>query len=122
MMKLESIVPGSRLAGVHGVSPVEVVATRAYGTDAVEVTWKGPEGLGERILYRDDEPRLREVSPGRRYAFDGDGHDFPGVAGARGNRDAAGSKAAVSATVQRTAGTLRFDIHWPAVHIQASQN
>ena len=76
MMKLESIVPGSRLAGVHGDSPVEVVATRAYGPDAVEVTWKGPDGLGERILYRDDEPRLREVSPGRRYAFDGDGHDF----------------------------------------------
>ena len=76
MMKLESIVPGSRLAGVHGDTPVEIVATGAYGPDAVEVTWKGPDGLGERILYRDDELCLREVSPGRRYAFDGDGHDF----------------------------------------------
>ena len=69
MMKLESIVPGSR------------PRWKSWRPAPTEPT-KGPEGLGERILYRDDEPRLREVSPGRRYAFDGDGHDFPGVAGA----------------------------------------
>ena len=76
MIKLENIVTGSRLAGIHGDGAVEIIATRAYGPDAVEVTWRGPDGLGDRILYRDDEPRLREVSPGRRYAFDGDGHLF----------------------------------------------
>ena len=76
MMKLESIVPGSRLAGILGDGSVEIIATRAYGPDAVEVTWKGPDGLGDRILYRDDEARLREVAPARRYAFDGDGHLF----------------------------------------------
>ena len=59
-----------------GEGAVEIIATRAYGPDALEVTWRGPNGLGDRILYREDEPRLREVSPGRRYAFDGDGHDF----------------------------------------------
>ena len=75
-MKLERIVPGSRLSGVVGEGAVEIIATRAYGLDALEVTWRGPDGLGDRILYREDEPRLREVSPGRRYAFDGDGHDF----------------------------------------------
>ena len=73
MTKLESIVPGSRLAGLAGDIPLEVVATRAYGTDAVEVTWKGPEGFGQRILYRDDETRIREIAPARRFAFDGDG-------------------------------------------------
>ena len=76
MMKLESIVSGSRLAGILGDGSVEIIATRAYGPDAVEVTWKGPDGLGDRILYRDDEARLREVAPARRYAFDGDGHLF----------------------------------------------
>ena len=76
MMKLESIVPGSRLAGILGDTSVEIIATRAYGPDAIEVTWRGPDGLGERILYRDQEPLLREVSPGRRYAFDGDGNFF----------------------------------------------
>ena len=76
MVKLESIVPGSRLAGIRGDGAVEIIATRAYGPDAVEVTWKGPDGLGDRILYRDDEPRLREVAPARRFAFDGDGRLF----------------------------------------------
>ena len=75
-VKLESIVPGSRLSGVAGDVPVEIVATRAYGADAVEVTWRGPEGLGDRILYRGDEARLREVAPVRRFAFDGDGRLF----------------------------------------------
>ena len=75
-MKLESIVPGSRLSGVAGDNPVEVVATRAYGSDAMEVTWKGPDGLGSRILYRGDEPRIKEVVPARRFAFDGDGRLF----------------------------------------------
>ena len=75
-MKLESIVAGSRLTGVLGDGPVEIVAASACGPDAVEVTWKGPDGLGQRILYRGDEARLREVSPHRRYAFDGDGRLF----------------------------------------------
>ena len=76
MLKLESIVPGSRLLGVMGDETVEILSTRAYGSDAVEVTWKGADGLGERILYRQDEPALREVSPSRRFAFDGDGQRF----------------------------------------------
>ena len=75
-MKLERIVPGTRLSGIAGDGAVEVIATRAFGPDAVEVTWKGPEGFGDRIVYREDEDRIREVSPGRRYAFDGDGHAF----------------------------------------------
>ena len=76
MVSLETIVPGSRLSGIHGDGSVEVIATRAYGTDAIEVTWKGPDGLGSRILYRSDEPRIEEVAPARRFAFDGDGRLF----------------------------------------------
>ena len=76
MVKLESIVPGSRVTGVMGDAAVEVISTRSYGHDAIEVTWKGPDGLGERILYRQDEPSLQEVSPSRRFAFDGDGKLF----------------------------------------------
>ena len=75
-MKIESIVPGSRLSGIAGDGAVEVVATRSYGPDAVEVTWRGPDGLGDRILYREDESRIKEASPGRRWAFDGDGDAF----------------------------------------------
>ena len=64
------------MSGIQGDGPVEVIATRAYGTDAIEVTWNGPDGLGSRILYRHDEPRIREVAPARRFAFDGDGRLF----------------------------------------------
>ena len=76
MVKLESIQPGTRLAGVLGEGSVEILSVRAYGPDAVEVVWKGPDGLGERVLYRDDESLLSEVSPGRSFAFNGDGRLF----------------------------------------------
>ena len=76
MLTLESIVPGVRLAGLAGNEAVEIVSTRSYGRDALEVVWRGPDGLGERILTREHEPRLRAVSPGRSFAFDGDGRLF----------------------------------------------
>ena len=75
-MKLEEITPRAELAGLAGTTPVEVVSVRAYGPDALEVVWRGPDGLGERILHRDDETRLHSVSRGRVCAFDGDGHRF----------------------------------------------
>ena len=75
-MKLESIAPGRRVSGLAGEAAVEILSARAYGPDAVEVAWKGPDGLGERILFRDDELRLRMAAQGRRFAFDGDGHLF----------------------------------------------
>ena len=55
---------------------MEVLSARACGPDALEVVWKGPDGLDERILFRDDEPRLRMAAAVRRFAFDGDGHLF----------------------------------------------
>jgi len=76
MIKLESIINGMRVKGLCGEETVEVIATQSYGTDAIQVTWKGSHGLDERILYRDDEPRLTEVAESRRFAFDGDSHHF----------------------------------------------
>ena len=34
--------------------------------------WKGPDGLGDWILYRNNEQQLRSVAVARRFAFDGD--------------------------------------------------
>ncbi len=76
MVRLERIVPGRRLTGLQGDEPGEVIAVRAYGADAVEITWKGSEGIGQRILYRDDEALIHEAAPARRFAFDGDGALF----------------------------------------------
>ena len=53
MVKLESIIPGVRLAGVIGDQSVEVVATRAYGPNSLEGVWRGPEGLGEQTFDSD---------------------------------------------------------------------
>ena len=64
-MKLENIAPGSRVSGIAGEAAVEILSVRAYGPDAVEVAWKGPDGLGERIMFRDDEPRLRMEAAAR---------------------------------------------------------
>ena len=75
-MKLESIVPGSRVSGIAGEAAVVILSAQAYGPDAVEVAWKGPDGLGERILLRDDEPLLRTAAEEHRFTFDGDGHLF----------------------------------------------
>ena len=58
-MKLERIAPGCRLSVIAGGGAVEVVAARSYGREAIAVTWRGPDGLGDPILYREDEPRIR---------------------------------------------------------------
>ena len=77
MVKLESIVPGGRLIGVADDGQAEILSVRPCGPDAAEVIWRGPEGrLGEGILYRDDEPRLHDVTPARRIDFNADGHLF----------------------------------------------
>ena len=73
-MKLERIDPGSRLSEIAGKG--ELMATRPYRPDAVDVTYRGPEGLCDQILYREDEPRIRGFSPGCCWAFDGDGDAF----------------------------------------------
>ena len=76
IVKLEGIALGSRVSGIAGEAVVEILSVRAYGPDAVEVACKGPDGLGERILFRDDEPRPWMAAQGHRFAFDGDGHLF----------------------------------------------
>ena len=76
MVRLENIAPGMCLAGVLGEQSVEVIATRSYGPNSLEVVWRGANGLGERIFDRSDEPRLSTISAGRSFAFDGDGHLF----------------------------------------------
>lgn len=72
-MRIEEIVPGSRIRGISGDEFVEVLAARPYGPDAVEVTYKGTNGLSQTIVFRDAEATLEVAEPSRRFAFDGDG-------------------------------------------------
>ena len=56
-------------ATVRGIVPdaaVTVVNVKWYGSEALEVTYKTPEGrVANELLYGDDEPRLEIVELGR---------------------------------------------------------
>ncbi|GAB2481155.1 helicase-related protein [Promicromonospora xylanilytica] len=69
--ELEKLVPGLRVRGVAG-DVVTVVAARWIGMSAVELTYRDASGgLGEALLRRSDETRLRVESSTHR-AFDAD--------------------------------------------------
>jgi len=76
-MKLEDLQPDACVKGVVPDSLVSVVSVQWYGSDALELTYKTATGkVDNRVLYRDDEPRLTLVEHGRPWSFDGDGALF----------------------------------------------
>ena len=76
-MQLEDLRPHSTVGGVHPDGPVSVVSVQWFGSEAVELTYKRPDGqVANELLYRDDEARLEIVSQGRPWSFDGDGSLF----------------------------------------------
>ncbi len=82
-MKLEDL-QGAVVEGIDPETPVTVVATKWFGSQAIQVTYSTPEkATGAKILYRSDEAGLRVVSKARPWAFDADGAMFRLVAEAR---------------------------------------
>ena len=77
MTRLEDLKP---TAGVRGILPeqvVTVVSVQWFGSEALELTYKGPSGrVANELLYRHDEQRLQVLEHGRPWSFDGDGHLF----------------------------------------------
>ncbi len=54
-----------------------MVSVHWFGGDALELTYKTPEGaVANELLYRHDEDRLELVAEGRPWSFDGDGALF----------------------------------------------
>ena len=76
MLRLEQLTPGTRVTGINGAEPVEVIAAEWFGDQAVDLTYRGSQGPGSRILYRDDEAMLDAAATGRAFAFTGDGEAF----------------------------------------------
>src|SRR5438034_9640880 len=77
MSKLEGITPGASVRGILPDALVTVVQVRWFGSDAMELTYKAPDGkVANTLLYRDSEPTLDLVEQGRPWSFDGDGHLF----------------------------------------------
>lgn len=76
-MRLEDLQPNAAVRGILPDQLVTVVSVQWFGTQALELTYKGPSGrLANELLYRPDEPRLEVVEQGRPWSFDGDGRLF----------------------------------------------
>jgi superfamily II DNA or RNA helicase len=76
VLALEKVVPGGKLRGVSGPAVVEIVRVEWIGSDALNVVYRGNDGPAEVLLFRDAEPRLELVQPGRAFSFEGDGETF----------------------------------------------
>jgi SNF2 family DNA or RNA helicase len=76
-MRLEDLQPNAAVRGVLPDQLVTVVSVQWFGSQALELTYKGPSGrVANELLYRHDEPRLQVVEQGRPWSFDGDGRLF----------------------------------------------
>jgi hypothetical protein len=77
MSSLEDLKPSASVKGVLPNGLVTVVSVQWHGSEALELTYKTPEGkVANELLYRHDEPRIEVVQEGRPWSFDGDGELF----------------------------------------------
>src|SRR5258707_7481754 len=77
MARLEDLKPNASVRGILPNGLVTVVSVQWYGSAAIELTYKTPEGkVANELLYRHDEPRIEVVEEGRPWSFDGDGGLF----------------------------------------------
>ncbi|EKP95441.1 DNA/RNA helicase, superfamily II, SNF2 family [Thermaerobacter subterraneus DSM 13965] len=74
MMRLEEITRGALLAGLLPSGPVTVIDVRWHGSNVVELFYKDASGRpGTELVFRDREPMLEIVTPGRPWNLDADG-------------------------------------------------
>jgi hypothetical protein len=67
MTRLENLLPTAAVRGILPDQVVTVVSVQWFGSEALELTYKGPSGrVANELLYRHDESRLEIVECGRR--------------------------------------------------------
>jgi superfamily II DNA or RNA helicase len=77
MTRLEDLQPTAAVRGILPDQVVTVVSVQWFGSEALELTYKGPSGrVANELLYRHDEQRLQVLEHGRPWSFDGDGQMF----------------------------------------------
>ncbi|MGO9207851.1 MAG: helicase-related protein [Candidatus Limnocylindrales bacterium] len=77
MAHLEDLTAGALVGGVVPDAAVTVVNLAWHGSEVVTLTYRAADGaVAEKLLFRDDEPRLTLVEEGRPWSFDGDGDAF----------------------------------------------
>jgi hypothetical protein len=76
-VRLEELKRGMLVAGVSSDGAVTLKDVESDGVDTVEVIFKtAGGGLGQRLLFRSDEPNLKVVPSDGGWRFDGDGARF----------------------------------------------
>jgi len=74
---LEDLQPNAAVSGILTDGLVVVVSVQWFGSEALELTYKTPDGkVANELLYRSDEARLEVVEQGQPWSFDGDGALF----------------------------------------------
>jgi superfamily II DNA or RNA helicase len=74
MARLEDVTRGAQVKGILPDGLVTVVDVQWHGSAVIEVTYKDVAGhLGHELLFRDHEPTLEVVAPGRLWNFAADG-------------------------------------------------
>ena len=70
MTRLEDLQPSAAVRGILPDGLVTVVSVAWFGSEALELTYKTPEGkVANELLYRHDEPRIEVVELGRPWSF-----------------------------------------------------
>ncbi|MFZ4828728.1 MAG: helicase-related protein [Phototrophicaceae bacterium] len=75
-MRLEDLQPNMIVNGLMPAQAVTLISVQWSGENAVTVVYRHAQGLGEMILYREDEARLTLFVPEARWAFDVDGDTY----------------------------------------------
>lgn len=77
MGRLDDLTRGASVKGILPDCLVSVVSIQWFGSEALELTYKTPDGkVANELLYRHDESRIAVVEQGRPWSFDGDGALF----------------------------------------------
>jgi SNF2 family DNA or RNA helicase len=82
--RLEELTKGALVSGILADHAVTVIDVTWHGSEVLTLTYRTADGgVAERLVYRDDEPRLAVVEEGKPWAFDGDGEAFKLVSEAK---------------------------------------
>ncbi|WP_208599093.1 DEAD/DEAH box helicase [Desulfonatronum thioautotrophicum] len=77
MLKLENIAANQNITGIEPGKVVRVISAERLGEHAVNLYYKDGSGrLGERMLFRGDEPSILLAETGCPWSFDAPGEDF----------------------------------------------
>jgi SNF2 family DNA or RNA helicase len=81
---LESLTKGALVSGLVADRAVTVIDVSWHGSEVLTLTYRTADGeVAERLVYREDEPRLAILEEGKPWSFDGDGDAFKLVSEAK---------------------------------------